>query len=120
MSFRHNRVDLSANLSYFPEKLKGALMHLGEKHNELVEDTNEMKRDLDQLGGETLEVKTETYQAIALLRNILGYLHGKRFHAVLFTVQTYFLLNILKQLHLAPERLDRLLDALISLIQKFN
>jgi len=117
MPYSHMRVDLSL----IPEgELKNTFVHFAEQHNALVDGASEMKQDLDQISGDTPELKAEMHGVLAKVRGIIHYAHGKRFNAFLFSFQAYLALAIAKQLGVSPALITRLLEAVIKFLDKLS
>lgn len=111
---------MKVDLSRIPEgETKDMFVHFAEKHNALVDGTNELKQDIDQISGTTPEEKQATYTLMGKVRAVLHYIHGKRFTATLFTVFFYFLVSIFKQIGMNPDQVGRLIDVGIKLLEKF-
>ncbi len=115
MPYSHAKVDLSR----VPDgTLKETFIHFAEKHNALVDGANELKQDLDQISGVTPEEKEEMHTAMSVFRQVMHYLHGKRFSVTLAGLQTYLLLAIVRQFEGHSSAITHLLDAVISLFEK--
>ena len=107
------------DLSRVPDGLlKDTFIHFAEKHNALVDSTNEIKQDLDQISGTTAEEKKEMHHVLSIIRKVVHYLHGKRFNLTLISLQTYLFLSTLKLFGAKPEHFNRLFEMVIQLLQK--
>jgi hypothetical protein len=116
MTYDHAKVDLSL----VPDgALKNTFIHFAEQHNALVDGANEIKQDLDQLTGFTIEEKSATYGLIGKLRRIWRALHAKRFNVALLMFQSYLLLGILKAVGITPVQFRQAFDLALKLAEKF-
>lgn len=101
------------NLAEWPQDEKPHLVELGEKHNLLTEDVNEVT-------GKTVEHKTAMHAFFKLISKPILFMHGNRFNAFILSGQFAVVLWIFEVLGVDTKRFGPLINHILDLLIAFQ
>lgn len=99
---------------------KEAIIEFAERHNALVKGAGEIKKEIDQITGETPEQKAEFHGIFGKIRAVFHYFHEKRFNATMLIAQASGLLWIAKQFGVKPDQVSRLVEVGLKMAEKYS
>lgn len=100
-------------------EMKEHVLMFAQKYNALVGETDKLRADMDSIAGGTEEQRKDTADILEKGRKLIHWFHSRRFDAALIGMQMFFVTWVLKFLGVTPEQIQRFMDLLIKVLEKF-